>query len=216
MLRFARNRLAAGTLLAFLAAIGCRESTTALAATAELWLSADLSGTTVSTIVIKVSAPDIASELVFNLELQNNQASGTIKVPPGNARTFTAEAYQSDGQLIADGSKTIDVKNGQNPPVSMPLTSKAGHVPIVITMGSVSVTVEPNSATTTVGQTVQLIATVNAPDGSVLAVIPEWATADPSRASVSSSGLVTGVLAGTVRIVATYAGAAGDCTITVR
>jgi hypothetical protein len=210
------NRFAATMLLASLAAAGCRESTSTLGAGADLLLTADVTGTPVSTIVIRVSAPDIRTPMVFNLVQQNGTAAGTIKVPPGKDRTITGEAYESDGALFADGSRMIDVKQGQNPPLSLPLTSKAGHVPIVVTMGSASVTVTPSSATIDVGASMQLTATIKAPNGDAFAASPEWATADPSKASVSSSGLVTALAAGTVRIVATYAGAASDCSVTVK
>jgi acid phosphatase type 7 len=75
-----------------------------------------------------------------------------------------------------------------------------------------SVSVSPSSATVAVGSTVQLTATAN-PPGS--AATFTWSSSNNAAATVSPSGLVTGVAAGTVTISASANGKTGTSTVTV-
>jgi len=50
---------------------------------AKLVLRADLSGTQVAMVVVEVTAPDIATPLVFNIPIVSGVASGTITIPAG-------------------------------------------------------------------------------------------------------------------------------------
>lgn len=77
------------------------------------------------------------------------------------------------------------------------------------------VTVSPTTASIAVGATRQLSATVAPADAANKAVT--WASSDPSKATASSSGLVTGVAAGNAAITATTAdgGKTATCTVTV-
>ena len=74
-----------------------------------------------------------------------------------------------------------------------------------------SVTVTPSSASVVAGQTVQLTATSKPAKAASFA----WATSNQSVATVSQSGLVSGVSAGTATITASAAGKTGSSTITV-
>jgi uncharacterized protein YjdB len=125
-------------------------------------------------------------------------------------------AFDISGGLIFEGSKTIDVTLGRNAPLSLALISKAGQVPIVVTVGSVSLTIQPTEATIAVDGTVPLAATITAPNGDILPGPVEWATTDPSKVAVNSTGLVRGIAVGSAQIVATYAGVAATSTITVQ
>ena len=75
-----------------------------------------------------------------------------------------------------------------------------------------SVSVSPPSATVAVGATVQLTASAS-PPGS--ATTFAWASSNSAIATVSSSGLVTGVASGTATISAEAGGKVGTSTITV-
>src|SRR6266542_44767 len=72
------------------------------------------------------------------------------------------------------------------------------------------IAVAPSSVTVLVGQTTQLTAATRPPNVSVL-----WTTADPAIATVSQSGVVTGVGAGITTIAASAGGKADSSTITV-
>jgi hypothetical protein len=175
-------------------------------------------GTPISTLIVDVTAPDLSTALVFNLEVVDGIASGTIRIPPGEARTIEVTAVDDQGEVTHDGSATIDVRPGQNPPVQIVLRPRSGHVPITVTFGNYTVLVTPAAATidATATADLQLTATVIDVDGQD---IPDpnvgWATTQPTIATVTASGLVTGVTNGTATIVATYEGVAGLSTITV-
>jgi hypothetical protein len=75
-----------------------------------------------------------------------------------------------------------------------------------------SISVQPASATIDVGRTVQLTATARPKKTTSFT----WTSSNGSVATVSSTGLVTAVSAGTVTITAAAGGATGRSTITVR
>lgn len=211
-----RTRLLAALAAAVLAA-GCSDATApgARQDTAALQLSANVSGTPINTLVVDVTGPDM-DRVVFNLTVQNGTATGTLKIPPGPSRTILVKAFDASGSVTHSGTVTLDVAPGNNPPVSLPLTSNGGHVPITVTIAEHSVTVTPAAATVAVGGTVQLTAHVIAATGDTVTAQVEWATLDPSRARVSASGLVTGVSAGQALIVATHGGVGGGSQVTVQ
>ena len=82
-------------------------------------------------------------------------------------------------------------------------------------VGTVNVT--PVSASIDVGATLQLTAATVGANGSVLTGRAiTWSSSDITKATVSSSGLVTGVAPGTAAITATSEGKAGGAAITVK
>jgi acid phosphatase type 7 len=78
--------------------------------------------------------------------------------------------------------------------------------------GVKAVTVTPSSASIAVNATVQLTATASPPKS---ATTFTWTTSDAAVATVTQTGLVTGVAAGTATIRATSGGATGASTVTV-
>ena len=86
--------------------------------------------------------------------------------------------------------------------------------PLPAPVASVSVTL--NSSTITVGQSTQANATTYDASGNVLTGRSiTWTSSNPSVATVSSSGVVTSVAAGTAQITATSEGQAGGAALTV-
>jgi Big-like domain-containing protein len=183
-----------------------------------IYVTAVVAGTPISTIVVVVTAADISPALVFNLTLNNGVASGTIRVPPGAARTITVTAFDAENRVTHEGSVVVDVVPGQNPPVSITLRPRVGDVPVTVTLGNFGVVVTPSQASIdlAVSATLQLDVTVMDVDGDPIPA-PEvaWATSHPAVATVSPSGLVTALRPGTATIVAVYGGVAGFSTITV-
>src|SRR5213083_1702812 len=94
---------------------------------------------------------------------------------------------------------------------------KSGTAAILVTNVPVaSVAVSPASASVQVGQTVQLAATPRDANGNPLSGRTiTWASGSTAVATVSASGFVTGVAAGSVTITATSEGQSGTATITV-
>jgi hypothetical protein len=131
-----------------------------------LVVSASVAGTSISTLVLTVSAADIPAPLVFNLEADpaTGVAAGTLRIPAGDDRLISAQAFDASAEVTHEGSTTVDVARGTNPPLSLQLLSIAGEQPITLTVGSVRVLVTPVSPTVMKGETVQLAAEVLGPD----------------------------------------------------
>ena len=113
---------------------GCSGSEPAAPTTTEdaaIRVTAFTAGTTIATLVVEVSAVDIVPSLVFNLVVDEvtNVATGTLKVRPGTARTFSVTAFDDLGEITHEGEATADVKPGQNPPLQIKLGPRSGQVP---------------------------------------------------------------------------------------
>ena len=110
---------------------------------------------------------------------------------------------------VAAGSATITATcEGQSG--SATLTVSAVSVPVA------SVTVSPATAAVAAGQTVQLTATPKDANGNPLTGRAiTWASGNTSVATVSTSGLVTGLTAGSATITATSEGKSGSSGVTV-
>ena len=188
---------------------------------ARLALSANVSSTSIASLVVKVSASDINPTLVFNLAVTNGTIGEGITIPAGSNRKLQVEGYDAAGVKTHAGETTIAaVKAGDNPPVAVTLAPIPGQQAVTLTFGNYSVVVTPGSGTITVPggatPTVTLVATVNDANGNpVTGAAVKWATANPAIASVSAAGVVAGVSAGTVKVVATYQGVGGEASITV-
>jgi hypothetical protein len=186
---------------------------------AHLAVSASVAGTAVATMVVRVSATDITPPLLFNLEIANGQATGTIVVPAGSNRRLQLEAFDANGVKTHDGETTIAVvqPGTANAPVTITLNPIPGNQPITVTFGRFAVIVS-GTTTVAVGGTIQLTATVRDAEGRTLTLPPadiRWATDNPAVATVDGAGVVTGVARGTAIVMATYKGAGGSVTISV-
>lgn len=76
--------------------------------------------------------------------------------------------------------------------------------------GFTAIALDKSTATVVHGNTTTLVATTTPAGGRV-----SWATSDASKATVNSSGVVTGVAAGSAVITAMCNGLAASCTVTV-
>ncbi len=202
-------------LASLLAALACQGSVEPGAREGHLVLRADLSGSTVATVVVQVTAPDIPTALVFNIPIVDHVASAAITLPAGSGRTITMGAYDAGGVETHRGTVTVDVSAATNPTISMVLQPLTGDVPIVVTLGSFSVTVTPGVNSITIGQTAQLTASIKDWNGNPTTGTVAWATSDPGIAWVDGAGLVTATRAGTTTISATSHGTTGTAMITV-
>jgi Big-like domain-containing protein len=201
-------------LILMLAFAACSDSPLSPGAEGRFVVRANLTAG-VSVLVVEVTASDIPVPLVFNLPAVDGVASGVIVVRAGSDRLVTVRGFNDDGIETHSGSATIDVTPGVNPTITIRLYPRVGDVPIDVTMGSIVIEITPVEADLEAGTTLLLTAAVyNESDEPIDAVV-QWATTHPGRARVDASGLVTGVSAGDVQIVATYQGVAGIATIHV-
>jgi len=182
-------------------------------------LRANLSGSGVASIVVKVTAPDFPETLTFNIPIVNTVASGTITLRAGSDRTITMRAFDAGGVATHTGSVTIDVHPGANAAVSMVLMPLTGDGSIEVTLGSFTVTVTPAASAVTVGDTITLTASILDANGTAVSGQVTWATLAPAIASVvttgQQTGRVTAVGPGATGVVATYGGVAGQTTMVV-
>ena len=217
-----RRRAAFALLVATAPLVGCTEST-AIDNTLPpgvLIISMTTTSTVVSTYVVEVTAPDIATPLVFNLQSVNGTATGTLTIPAGSSRTILCRAFDDNAVETHRGSRTMDIRSGtNNPQVSITMSALTGDQPVQVNIGSNTVSVSPSTSNVAVGATVALGATVRDAFNNVVPTAPgdvKWATSNPALATVSSTGVVSGVKAGSVTITATYNGAGGQATVTVQ
>lgn len=180
-----------------------------------LIVHADVSATAVATLVAEVTAPDIPTALLFNIPVVAGVASGTITVPAGSDRTVTLRAYNAGGILTHNGSAELDIQPGTNAAVAITLTPLTGDQPIVVTLGSFTITVTPSSPNVGIGGTVQLAASITDWNGNPTTGTVSWATQNPGIATVDAAGLVTGTGVGSTKIAATFHGTTGTATVGV-
>ncbi|HEX4932333.1 MAG TPA: Ig-like domain-containing protein, partial [Gemmatimonadaceae bacterium] len=147
----------------------------------------------------------------------------------------TATAKDAGGAVVPGASISFSSSNTSVATVSASGTVTAvtvGTTNIIATSGAITrsvaltvnpaavpvatVTIAPNGGNLQIGQTLQLTATTLDGGGATLAGrIVTWTSSSPSVASVSSSGLVSGVAAGTSTITATSEGKSAQVSVTV-
>lgn len=150
------------------------------------------------------------SSIQFSAVLKD--ANGTVVT--GRLVTW---ASSNNSVVVVSESGIVSAVGGGTATISATCEGITGTAPVTVTTVSVaSVTVTPSPATVTTGGTVALSAIVKDAGGNVLTGrIVAWSTSNPGIATVSSTGVVTGVAAGTVTITATSEGKSGTSTVTV-
>ncbi|HYL54097.1 MAG TPA: Ig-like domain-containing protein, partial [Gemmatimonadales bacterium] len=151
---------------------------------------------------------------------QSVQLTATPKDANGNPLTGRVVTWQSSDNTIASvNSSGLVTGVGAGGPVTITATSEgqSGTATVNVTLAPVaSVTVTPSSANVAITGTVQLTATPKDANGNPLTGRAiSWSSSDNTIATVSSTGLVTGVAAGTVTITATSEGKSGTASVTV-
>ena len=180
------------------------------------------SGTAAITVVpIPVASVTVAPAAATIQIGQTVQLSATTKDAGGNVLTGRGVTWASSAATLATVNGTGLVTGvAAGGPVTITATSEGKSGMAAITVSAVpvaSVTVAPATATVQVGQTVPLAATTKDANGNVLTGrAVTWTSGAPSVATVSGTGVVTGVAAGgPVTITATSEGQSGTAAITV-
>jgi uncharacterized protein YjdB len=178
-----------------------------------------ISGSTVPVATVTV-APNPASVAVgATVQLtatlkdanQNTLTGRTVTWTTSNASVATVNSGTGLVSGVAVGSATITATS----------EGKSGTSAVTVVAGTpapvATVTVTPNPASVAVGATLQLTATLKDANGNTLTGrTVAWTTSNASFATVnSSSGLVTGVAAGSATITATSEGKSGTSAVTV-
>ncbi|HEY6829916.1 MAG TPA: Ig-like domain-containing protein, partial [Gemmatimonadaceae bacterium] len=150
---------------------------------------------------------------------QTLQLTATVKDQNGVVVTDRTVSWSTNNASLATVSPTglVSATNPGNVVITATSEGKSGSTTVTITPAPVaSVTVSPASASVVQGQTQGLTATLKDAAGNVLTGRTiTWTTSAASVATVSSSGVVTGVAAGGATITATSEGKTGTSAITV-
>src|SRR5205809_656955 len=135
----------------------------------------------------------------------------------GRAVTWTSGAA---GVATVDGSGLVTGRAAGFAAITATCEGKSGSAAVTVAApppaAVASVSVSPASASVSVGQTVQLAATPKDANGNPLTGrTVTWSSGNTAVATVSASGLVTGVSAGAATITAASEGQSGSAAITV-
>lgn len=182
--------------------------------TATIPLLANTVGTPIALLVATVTAPDIPTPLIFNLDVVNGVASGTLTLPTGSDRLVTLQAFDAKGIETHRGAKTVQVLEGTNPTVSITLAPLVGSVAIDAAFGTVIVSVSAPADTFHVGDVVPIGVTIIDSTGGA-PVSPVWATTNPGLAMVDSTGLLTTLATGDVAVAVSYRSATASVLLHV-
>src|SRR6266404_4696221 len=171
----------------------------------------------VTTVTVSPASASVAVGATSGLQATVNDQNGNAM--PGQTVTWSsnntaAATVNSTGVVtgIAAGSATITATNsGVSGTSAITVTAGPPPPPVVTT-----VTVAPTSASVVAGATTTLVATVKDQNGNVMTgQTVTWSTDNTTAATVNSSGVVTGVAAGSATITATSSGKSGTSSITV-
>ena len=138
----------------------------------------------------------------------------------GNELPGRAVTWSSSSATVASLSNTGLITAVASGGTVITAASEGRTAVLAVTVSAVpisTIAVTPSSENVVVSQTLQLTAVARDAQGAVLAgrtVI--WGSSDATRATVSSTGLVTGVAPGTVTITAVAEAKSGSASITVK
>jgi alpha-tubulin suppressor-like RCC1 family protein/uncharacterized protein YjdB len=147
----------------------------------------------------------------FNAPVALTITYDPAEMPAGTQQSSLRLFHLVDSEWVQVSGSTVDAESQT---VTGEITSFSVYGVLLVPVAEVTIT--PESAEILQGATVQLEATLQDLDGSVLTGREvTWASLDEAVAKVDATGLVTGVAAGMATIAATSEGESGSATITV-
>jgi uncharacterized protein YjdB len=150
---------------------------------------------------------------------QATQLAATLKDSSGNVLNGRAVTWSSSSSGVATVSATGMVTAVAAGATTITATSEGKSGTAAVTISNVavgSVVVQPQGPTINQGTSVQLSATVRDVNGVVVTDrVVTWGTSSATVATVSTSGVVTGVGSGSVTITATSEGKSGTTVVNV-
>jgi trimeric autotransporter adhesin len=166
-----------------------------------------------------VESVELAPAAVNLAVAQTSQLTATVRAADGSALTGRSVTWATGDAGIASIGKSGLVTAVAAGEVQVTATSegKTGRTAVTVSNEPVAtVEVRPSPASVALGQTGQLVAVPKSAGGTeLLGRTVAWTTADPAIATVSGSGVVTGVAVGEVTITATSEGKSGASRLTV-
>jgi uncharacterized protein YjdB len=179
------------------------------------------SGTSSITVKPKPVGAVILSPAQVSIEAgQTRQLTAQVTDDQGNVLSGRPISFSTDNATIATVSSTGVVTGVAIGAAKITATSegKTGTADVTVTPVPVAtVEVSPPTSDLTIGQTIQLSAIAKDAKGNVLVGRPvSWTSGAPSVATISGTGLVTAVGAGTAVIFATVEGRTASASVNVR
>lgn len=166
----------------------------------------------VAAVAVSPPAADLAVRGTLQLE-------ATVTDSEGIVLTDRTVSWLSGASAVAtvDGNGLVTAVAVGTATITALSEGRSAQATIHVTPQPVAtVEVAPASASVVAGDTIRLQATTRAADGDVLGGRPiTWATSDGGIATVSGTGLVDGIAAGTATITATAEGQSATATIAV-
>jgi uncharacterized protein YjdB len=183
------------------------------------------SGSAAITVNVAQPAP-VASVTVTpatdSLEVgQTTQLTAVTRDANGNVLTGRAIAWSSSNAAVAtvNSSGLVSAVGQGGATITASSEGQSGSAAITVTVPPPTVavvTVTPSNADLETGESVQLTATARSSNGTIISGQTfSWLSSNPAVATVSSSGLVQAVSAGSATITATTSGVSGNASITV-
>ena len=202
-------------LAAIAAVVGCSDSTAPVEAKATLVLYS-ITPATVRSLVVQLSGPGIAPDLFVNLPVDTaGVARGSIAVLPGYPRNITVTAVDTSGIVSHRADTTLHLVAGVNPTLNLVLRPLTATAPIVVTFGSLLVTITSGPTAMLMGDTASFAATVTGGYGPpVPPASIAWASSDPSVV-LFAGAKGTAMRAGTATVTASFAGATATRVVIV-
>ena len=176
------------------------------------------SSITVSSVPVPVSSVTVSPASASVSAGQTVQLTATPKDANGNPLSGRVVSWASSNTSAAtvNGTGLVSGVAAGSATITATSEGQSGTAGITVAVPVASVTVSPASASVPAGQTAQLTATPKDVNGNPLSGrVVTWASSNTSVATVSSSGLVTGKVAGSAMITATSEGQSGTSAITV-
>lgn len=173
---------------------------------------------TVTVSPVSVASVTIAPASLSLVAGETGALAATCRDANGTALVGRAITWSSDAPAVA----TVDAAGlvrGVAPGsgiVTAACEGRTATAPVAVSAAPVAtVSVSPATATLGAGGTTQLTATARDASGNVVAQPVTWSSSSAAVATVSSTGLVSGVASGSATITATASGRTGTATITV-
>ena len=180
--------------------------------TAAITVTAPPAPAPVATVAVSPASASVAAGQAVQLSAVTKDSAGTVLT----GRTVTW-ASSNSGIASVSGSGFVTGVTVGAATITATSEGKSGTAALTVTNVPVaSVTVSPASASVPAGQTVQLTATLKDANGNTLTGrTVTWSSDNTAVATVSGSGLVSGVVAGAATITATSEAKTGTSAITV-
>jgi uncharacterized protein YjdB len=162
-------------------------------------------------------SPATASVLVG----QTTSFTATLKDANGNVLTGRSITWTSSASSVATVSAAGVVTGVSAGTATITATSEGKSASATVTVTAppaaiAKIVITPTSPRVDEGSTIQLTATAyDASNNPISGVTFTWASSNTNRATVNSSGLVTGVRDGNVTITASAGGKTGSITVRV-